>query len=110
MVPQTLARLLYKGELEEKESMSTNVFVTGVGEANEDFIKMKAVYTACIKADIEIPEEVEEFFDGDDPENLVGSPINIEKFSKGDAETEEGMLIDVQALPEYVRYIRVYMG
>lgn len=57
--------------------MSLSYNITGYIPADETWNKMKEVREACINADISVPEEVAEFFDYQNPDNLPGLLIDI---------------------------------
>jgi len=70
--------------------------------------KMKGVYDACMKANMDMPEEVSEFFNWEEPSSH-GTQVDI-----GDAEAEykadmnEGIEVDLSKLPESVTVVRFY--
>ena len=58
--------------------MGVRVWVLGVRPIDQRFQKMKAVYDACAAAGVGVPEEVLDFFDGDDPP-LYGIEVDIKE-------------------------------
>jgi len=57
--------------------MGMSTFVLGFKPPDNKWKEMKAVWDSCEKADIEIPDEVEEFFDGEKPD-AAGVEIDLE--------------------------------
>ena len=51
--------------------MSMSTYVIGFQSPDEKWQRMKAVWDACEKADIEVPQEVRDFFDGEPDEKGV---------------------------------------
>jgi hypothetical protein len=48
--------------------MSMSTHVTGIRPPDEKFKKMLAVWQACEAAGIEVPDEVDDFFNGEKPD------------------------------------------
>jgi len=85
-------------------SMSTSVY--GFRPPDERFKEMLAIYKACTKAKIEIPAEVDEFFDGGEPDP-AGVAIDLGKAEKEfRTDGQEGIEIDLKKLPKDVTLIR----
>ena len=82
--------------------MST--WVKGIKPPDEKWEKMKAIWDACEKADIEIPEEVEEFFDGEPPDDK-GVVVEIPKHEYTD-DSRQGFEIYLSELPKDIQIIR----
>ncbi len=61
--------------------MSMSTHIVGFRPPNEKWKQMKAVYDACVKAEIDAPSEVRKFFNDEppDPEGVVG-PVNSNHF------------------------------
>lgn len=89
--------------------MSMSTHVTGFIPPDEKWEKMKKVWIAAVDANIEIPREVEDFFDGQDPRDMPGREVrlgNAVMEYRGDA--VEGYEILLDKLPENVKTIRFY--
>lgn len=92
--------------------MSIYYYVRGFAPATEKFLKMKKVYDSCVEADIPTPDEVDEFFDGENPNNMSGIEINIKKYLK-EITNEDGQLsyeVDIEKLPKSIKFIRFYVS
>lgn len=85
-----------------------------VHESSEKFNQMKAIWDACTAANIEVPHEVDTFFDNDEPPDEEPDTIDLEDkdyvktFTSG---TGGGFIIDIDALTgEYdlneIKYLR----
>lgn len=84
--------------------MSRNV--CGIVPPDEQWMKMKAVYDACMKADIDIPDEVDEYFDGRNPDDK-GMQIDIDDaVEEYSGDSEDGFDVDLSKLPKKVKIIR----
>lgn len=88
----------------ENMSMSTNV--VGFAPPDEKYRRMKAIWDACKAADIKMPGEVNEFFDGQEPD-----PQGVEviiKHKKWSDDMRDGIEVEIAALPPHVKVIRFY--
>jgi hypothetical protein len=56
-------------------------YIVGIAEPDEKFQKMKAVYASCVEASIPVPDEVEEFFNYELP-NDSGHKIHLSNITK----------------------------
>ena len=93
-------------------SMSTHVY--GFRNPYEDtpenkhWQAMERAYHACEAAGIPIPDEVDEYFQGEPPPRDAGQPIDISAaVDDYKGEMEEGFDITLGDLPEGVFMIRV---
>jgi hypothetical protein len=98
--------------------MSTSIY--GIKPADEKFDQMKAVYDACIVADIEIPAEVAKFFDygTPDPQGVIVSLRDASKPRLTDYHEsitlihpgypEAGFYVDVTKLPKDIKVIKFH--
>ena len=87
--------------------MSMETYVVGiVPVTDKKWEEMKLVYDLCLKNNIKLPEEVEEFF-GDFSPDESGMVIEIPKTTW---DTEEGMCyeVKVEEIPKHVKIIRFY--
>lgn len=51
--------------------------VEGFVPADQNWNDKLAVWNACKKAKVEIPKEIYDFFDGEDPNNKAGKTVDI---------------------------------
>lgn len=93
--------------------MSMSSSVVGIRPPDKKWLEMKKVYDACLEANIPVPKKVDEFFNGEPPDDLgveipLGSKYGEQhkSTSKHEDEMEDGFLVDLDKLPEGVRYIR----
>lgn len=92
--------------------MSHSLHVVGFKPPDAKWKKMKAAYDACVKAEIDPPKEVREFFGYDRPDD-VGVTIELEEedcCKEYNAEMVNGFEIDVKKLPKDVTIIRFYVA
>ena len=97
--------------------MSTGLEIIGIKQPDDKWKKMKAVYDACKAADLEIPVEVSEYFNGEDPEEegvaiLLGRAHGIgETFVREhyrlQVDTDGWCFIHLDNLPEDVSMIKL---
>lgn len=91
--------------------MSMTVHVVGFRPPDDKWKKMKAVWDACVKADVEIPEDVLDFFNHVAPDDR-GVEVELEKLpactKRYRTEGREGYEIDVTKLPYGVTVVRFY--
>jgi hypothetical protein len=87
--------------------MGMGTHVEGFRPPDETFKKMKVVYDACIAANVEVPDEVVNFFESLPPDKN-GVKVDISKASKEwkDGDACMGIEVDVTKLPEGVKIIR----
>ena len=87
--------------------MSTNVI--GFKAPDDKWRKMKAIWDACEAADIDIPEEVYEYFDCREPDP-AGVTVDIDYVSEwSDSDrVMSGIEISVKDLPPGLTSIRFY--
>jgi hypothetical protein len=89
--------------------MGMSTHAVGYRPADDRWKEMKAAWDACIKARIEPPDQVIDFFDGEYPGDRPGQEVDL-----GDSVREfsdfskNGYEIDVRSLPPDVYWIRVY--
>lgn len=85
--------------------MSMDISVKGIVEPTEDYNKKLEAYYACEKAGIDIPDELLEYFNGEEPLK-EGMEVKIDY--AGNLECEDGyILIDLIDLPENVTKIKI---
>ena len=77
---------------------------------DEEYVKMKAAWDACVDARVDIPVSVKEFFDGGYPhENGMLISVNhcISGYSRGDECWQE---LYVEDIPKNVKVLRFYVA
>ena len=84
--------------------MSTSYYVIGMHPPDERWAEMKAIWDACKKADIEIPDDVLEFFDDREPDPK-GIEVDIPS-SEGNGEYRDWYTLLVSDIPKNVTEIR----
>lgn len=90
--------------------MSMSSHAVGIRPPNEKWKKMKAIWDACVAAGLEIPEEVENFFDGEPPD-AKGVIVDLDEHSGVEpysADMRSGFEIHLDKLPKDVKIIRFY--
>ncbi len=81
-------------------------YVYGIKPADEKFKKMLDIYKLCQESDVEIPDEVDDFFDGEPPDEK-GVHIDLKDITKPcGGDMEEGFEVDITDLPKDVKIIR----
>ena len=87
--------------------MSTHV--VGFRTPDEKWHQMKAIWKACKDANIVPPQEVLDFFDGEDPENKPGIEVSLPNaVAEWNDDHRRGYDVTIMALPEHVKIIRFY--
>lgn len=87
--------------------MGMYTYVVGFRMPNKKYKKMLAVFKACHRAGVDLPEEVESFFGGKTPDEVneeIDLPGDCCRKYKNDM--EEGFEIIVDKIPEDVTIIR----
>jgi len=90
--------------------MSMSTHVVGIRPPDEKWRSMKAVWDACQAANTSVPEEVREFFDYIEPDEMgitvdLSSAVCTEDYR---TEYAEGYEIDLELLPDNITRIRIY--
>lgn len=89
-------------------SMSTNI--VAFRPADEEWVKMKAVWDACKTAGIPVPEKVLAFFGHEEP-NEAGVVVDIQKTGAAvewNSGNSSGFEVDLTKIQKGVRFIRFY--
>jgi len=86
--------------------MSTNV--VAFRPADEKWKQMKAVYDACDKAGVSIPEEVDDFFNGEPPDEAGVEVAIAHAMQEWNDDGGEGYEVDISKLPKDIKIIRFY--
>ena len=90
--------------------MSMSSHVIGFKPPDEKWQKMKAIWDACLAAEVDVPEEVEDFFDGEPPDS-AGVEVKLEDTpccKDWGADGCSGFEIDITKLPKDVTVIRAF--
>lgn len=91
--------------------LSTGTRVYGIVPADDRWRQMKAVWDACVAADMAVPDEVLQFFNYEDPDE-AGVIINLSHhsavrvWSPGGDSMKEGVEVELAALPPTVQTVR----
>lgn len=93
--------------------MGVSIHVAGIRFPDEKHKKMIAVWDACKEAGVEVPDDVLQYFDWEDPEEL-GLTIDLEHadynhcIEEWSAEGSAGYTISLADLPDKITHVRVY--
>lgn len=86
--------------------MSMSTHVTGFVPPDEAWARMKAVWDACKAAGLPVPGEVEDFFEGGEPDPAgVSVDLPVREWSD---DSRAGYEIDIAAIPPQVKVIRFW--
>ena len=85
--------------------MSCTIVIEGYVPCDEEWDKKKKAWIALKEAGLDITEELEEFFDYQNPTEIDGMKVDIDY--EGDPNYKGGALIEVAKLPKNIKYIRV---
>ena len=84
--------------------MSTSIVLLRDGN-DPEHQKKADVLKACLEADVEVPKEIEEYFDySTDPDQGLVIPFKAREYH---GEESMGVEIDIDELPEGVKTIRL---
>ena len=94
--------------------MSMSTCVEAIRPPNEKWKKMKVAYDACKAAGAGIPDDVDDFFNGEPPDDRGVVVCHVSKYDKElpdwvtkvDKEMQEGFEIDISKLPRDVTVLR----
>ena len=90
--------------------MSMSTSIQAITERDSNWDKMKAVWDACKKARVPVPDEVFEYFDYNEPSDL--GPVLYEDVLGNAVEriggefSSRGFIVDIKKLPPEVTKIR----
>lgn len=86
--------------------MGMSTFIKGFRPPDKEWEKMKKVWDSCTDAGLEVPEEVQEFFNWEAPDK-AGVEVEIPEHEYQDSENAaEGIEIHVDEIPKGVKIIR----
>jgi hypothetical protein len=94
--------------------MSIDLFIRAIKPNGEHHEKMMQIYKMCLQASVSLPKEVEDYFSGEEP-NELGVTIDhydlpkecLESYQR---EYESGYKIDLSKLPKDVKYLEVHLS
>jgi len=88
--------------------MGMHTSVYGIKPAGKKFKEMEKIYHLCNEQGITIPDEVDDFFDGETPDSKgVVVELNTNRgVSEYHEEMQEGIEVDLSMLPKDIRIIR----
>lgn len=93
--------------------MSMSTHVVGIKPPDEDWKKHKAVWDACTKAGVDIPDATLDFFDGEAPDN-AGVIVEFDRpgmttfVSEWSDDSASGFEVDIEKLPKGIKVLRFY--
>ncbi len=92
--------------------MGMNMHIIGLRPATEDYKKKMAAYYACKEAAIEIPDELDAYFNFEPP-NPDGMEVDIDAeeldcVEDYNEQSKEGFTVEIAKLPAGVEFIRFY--
>lgn len=86
--------------------MSMSTHVAGFIPPDETWQKMKAAWGACCTAGVPVPDEVCDFFAGEDPDpSGVETDLPVRSWREG---MRQGFELDVADIPPHVKVIRFW--
>ena len=87
--------------------MSMSSYVIGIVPADENYQKMLHVYDACVSAGIPLPDEVDDFFDGELPPNRDGMEVEIDTIKDPNPrDMQDALVVDLDTIPAHVRKLK----
>ena len=88
--------------------MSMSTHVVGFRAPDKKWNLMKAVWDACNEAGLVIPQEVDEFFDYEEPDpSGVTVELSYESWTSDD-NTQDGIEVMMEDIPKDLTSIRFY--
>lgn len=87
--------------------MGVSTKVIGIKPADEKYKQMKKIWDSCNEAGIDVPGEVEEFFNFEEPDNS-GIRVELKKDVAYDYSgyAEAGIEVDLSKLPKDIKILR----
>lgn len=88
--------------------MGMSTHIIGIKPPDKKWRKMKGVWDACVEAGVNVPAEVNKFFEGFPPDS-AGVHVNIDQAVEKYSEyAQEGYEVYINSLPENVSVIRFF--
>ena len=94
--------------------MSMSMYIVGIRKADATWLKMRAVYDACMEAKVEIPESVDHYFGGLPPDIRgvtvdlkIGGTSAVQPWTD-DRLAADGFEIELSKLPKDLTHLRFY--
>lgn len=89
--------------------MGMSTHVIGFRPPDDKWKKMKHIYDACMEGGIDVPDEVDNFFNGEPPDDQ-GVEVDLDDCltEYDDKDYRAGYELDVKKLPKDVTIIRFY--
>lgn len=90
--------------------MGMSTHIQGIGKPDAKHKKMFDAYEACKAAGIDVPDEVNEYFDWDTP-NEMGRTIELRRgdsVTEYKAEMRDGYDVEIAKLPKDITHIRFF--
>ena len=85
--------------------MGINTYIIGFTPQDENYQKMRQIWENCTEMNISIPDEVDDFFNYEEPnEDGIEMEIPNQEWSDGDMST--GIEVNIKNIPEIVEKIR----
>jgi|TARA_Y100000310_G_scaffold233493_1_gene236364 hypothetical protein len=94
--------------------MGMSMHISGFKPVDKKFREMLAAYRACESAGIQIPSEVESFFEGEPPDDtgisisLSSAYKNADGVTEYSAEMQNGFEVNLSELDPDIKIIRFY--
>lgn len=100
--------------------MGMSADVEAFRPADDKWREMKAIWDACKKAGVQVPEAVTDFFNDEAPDeagvriSLYGEDEIVEKYDGGRERCEDGLQVDLDKLlakypgVKYLRFVNYY--
>lgn len=90
--------------------MGMSTHVIGFKPPDDRWKAMKAARDACVAADVEIPEEISDFFEDQEPDE-AGVEVQLDEaegVKEYRADGADGFELEVAKLPKDVKIVRFY--
>lgn len=88
--------------------MGMSSHVIGIRAPDSKWQRMKAIWDACDLAEVNVPDEVLDYFEGEEP-NPLGVEVELNGCVNGvDEEGQDGFVVDLSKLPKDITHIKFY--
>lgn len=84
-----------------------NTYVVGFIPPDEKYKKMKQIWDNCAEFNIELPHEVDTFFNQCEPDDK-GMEVEVQSHEWSDGDMQAGREINIDEIPDNVKIIRFY--